>query len=62
MANYREGMFEDYRQPGKKRIRLYLSLWAMLVLTSALKRRGENLGTLETLKTSHFARVMVMDV
>lgn len=55
-------MFEDYRRPGKKRIRLYLSLWAMLVVTSVLKPKGRDLGAVETLKKSHFARVMFMDV
>ncbi|WP_110885505.1 hypothetical protein [Deinococcus yavapaiensis] len=55
-------MFEAYRRPGKKRIRLYLGLWAMLVLTSVWKPEGQDLGTVATLKKSRFARVMFMDV
>ncbi len=65
-ARVRWGMadpFEQYREPGPKRIGLYLSLWAALAATAALKPRGrEDMGTLETLRRSHFSRVMFADI
>jgi hypothetical protein len=54
--------FEQYRRPGPKRIGLFLSLWAMLVVTSVARPRGKDLGTLETLRRSHFSRVMFADI
>lgn len=52
-----------YRQPSRERLRLYLSLLLMLVLTAVLGRgRPGELGTLDTLKRSSFARVMFMDI
>ncbi|WP_135228818.1 hypothetical protein [Deinococcus fonticola] len=52
-----------YRQPSRERVRLYLSLLLMLVLTAVLGRgRPGELGTLDTLKRSSFARVMFMDI
>lgn len=56
-------MFDAYRRPGKKRIQLYMGLWGMLVVTSLLKpNKDHDLGTLDTLKQSHFARVMFADI
>jgi hypothetical protein len=54
---------EKYRSPGSERLKLYGSLFAMLVLTAVLgrKRSGE-LGTRATLKQSSFARIMFMDI
>ncbi|MDB5043998.1 MAG: hypothetical protein JWQ08_48 [Deinococcus sp.] len=54
---------EKYRSPGPERLKLYGSLFAMLVLTAVLgrKRSGE-LGTRATLKQSSFARIMFMDI
>jgi len=54
---------EDYRRPSWPRIRLYLSLLALLILTAVFgrERLGE-LGTVETLRRSSFARVMFMDI
>ncbi|CAM4311709.1 hypothetical protein DEMA109039_14105 [Deinococcus marmoris] len=54
---------DDYRRPGPARLRLYLSLLLMLVLTAILgKKRDGDLGTVETLKRSSFARIMFMDI
>ncbi|ANE44636.1 hypothetical protein [Deinococcus puniceus] len=54
---------EKYRRPGPERLKLYGSLFAMLVLTAVMgrKRSGE-LGTRATLKQSSFARIMFMDI
>ncbi|THF67675.1 hypothetical protein E7T06_19820 [Deinococcus sp. Arct2-2] len=54
---------EKYRSPGPERLKLYGSLFAMLVLTAIVgrKRSGE-LGTRATLKQSSFARIMFMDI
>jgi hypothetical protein len=54
---------EKYRRPGPERLKLYGSLFAMLVLTAVVgrKRSGE-LGTRATLKQSSFARIMFMDI
>lgn len=52
-----------YRQPSRERLRLFVSLFVMLVLTAVLGRgRPGELGTLDTLKRSSFARVMFMDI
>lgn len=52
-----------YRQPSRERLRLFVSLFGLLVLTAVLGRgRPGELGTLETLKRSSFARVMFMDI
>ncbi len=54
---------EQYRRPGAARFRLYAGLYALLILTAALKgKRAGDLGTLGTLRKSTFARVMFMDV
>ncbi|GGM21563.1 hypothetical protein [Deinococcus aerophilus] len=54
---------EPYRRPSAARLRLYLSLLLMLVLTAVVGRRREGeLGTVETLKRSSFARIMFMDI
>ena len=54
---------DQYRRPGLPRLKLYASLFAMLVLTAVLgRRRPGELGTLETLKRSSFARIMFMDI
>ncbi|OLV17788.1 hypothetical protein [Deinococcus marmoris] len=54
---------DDYRRPSPTRLRLYLSLLLMLVLTAILgKKRDGDLGTVETLKRSSFARIMFMDI
>lgn len=54
---------ERYRRPSTARIQLYGSLLAMLILTSLLgRRRPGELGTLDTLKRSSFARIMFMDI
>ena len=54
---------EPYRRPGPARFQLYAGLYALLILTALLgKKRGGELGTLETLRRSSFARVMFMDV
>jgi hypothetical protein len=54
---------EQYRRPGPARFRLYVGLYALLVLTAVLggKKRGD-LGTLGTLRKSSFARIMFMDI
>ena len=54
---------EPYRRASPERLRLYLSLLAMLVLTAVFggKRPGE-LGTRESLRRSSFTRVMFMDI
>ncbi len=52
-----------YRQPSRERLRLFVSLFGLLVLTAVLGRgRPGELGTLDTLKRSSFARVMFMDI
>jgi len=54
---------DQYRRPGLPRLKLYASLYAMLVLTAVLGRsRPGELGTLETLRRSSFARIMFMDI
>lgn len=54
---------EVYRRPSPERIRLYLSLLLMLILTAAFgRRRPAELGTLESLKRSSFTRIMFMDI
>ena len=54
---------DQYRRPGLPRLKLYASLYAMLVLTAVLGRgRPGELGTLETLQRSSFARIMFMDI
>ncbi|WP_027459808.1 hypothetical protein [Deinococcus murrayi] len=54
---------ERYRTPGLQRLRLYAALFMMLVLSAVLGRgRPGDLGTLETLRRSPFARVMFMDI
>lgn len=54
---------DAYRRPSAKRIQLYLSLLAMLVLTAVFgRRRPGELGTLETVRRSPFARIMFMDI
>ncbi|MBZ9753422.1 hypothetical protein K7W42_21550 [Deinococcus sp. HMF7604] len=54
---------DDYRTPSPRRIRLYLGLLLMLVLTAVFgRRRPGDLGTRETLTRSSLARVMFMDV
>ncbi|WP_202630415.1 hypothetical protein [Deinococcus alpinitundrae] len=55
--------FNQYRRPGLPRLKLYASLYAMLVLTAVLGRsRPGELGTLETLRRSSFSRIMFMDI
>lgn len=52
-----------YRTPGRARLQLYAALFGMLVLTAVLGRgRPGDLGTLDTLRRSPFARVMFMDI
>ncbi|MFC3862832.1 hypothetical protein ACFOPQ_18875 [Deinococcus antarcticus] len=52
-----------YRHPSRERLRLFVSLFVVLVLTAVLGRgRPGELGTLDTLKRSSFARVMFMDI
>lgn len=54
---------EPYRRPGPARLRLYGVLMALLIATAVLGReRPSDLGTLETLRRSAFARVMFMDI
>lgn len=54
---------EPYRRPSPERLRLYGSLLLMLVLTAVLgRKRPGDLGTLETLRRSSFARIMFMDI
>ncbi|WP_309571471.1 hypothetical protein [Deinococcus sp.] len=54
---------ERYRQPSHDRIRLYGSLFMMLVLTAVFgKKRPGELGTAEALKRSSFTRIMFMDI
>lgn len=54
---------DPYRRASPERIKLYLSLLLMLVLTAIFgRRRPGELGTLESLKRSSFTRVMFMDV
>ena len=54
---------EKYRTPGPDRLRLYASLFVLLVLTAVLGRaRPDDLGLGGTLRRSTFARVMFMDV
>ncbi|MFC4454564.1 hypothetical protein [Deinococcus sonorensis] len=58
-----DGVISRYRRPGPPRLQLYLGLYALLLTTAALGRgRPDDLGTLETLRRSRFARVMFMDV
>lgn len=54
---------EPYRRPSPERLKLYLALMLMLVLTAVFgqKRPGE-LGSLDSLKQSAFARIMFMDI
>ncbi len=54
---------EQYRRPGPARFRLYAGLYAMLILTAVLggKKRGD-IGTLGSLRSSTFTRVMFMDI
>lgn len=53
----------DYARPSPARIRLFLSLLLMLVLTAVLgRRRPGELGTRESLRRSSFTRVMFMDI
>ncbi|AWN22054.1 hypothetical protein DKM44_01380 [Deinococcus irradiatisoli] len=54
---------EQYRHPGAPRFKLYASLYAALVLSAVLggKRPGE-VGTVQTLRSSSFARIMFMDI
>lgn len=52
-----------YRHPSRERLRLFVSLFVVLVLTAVLGRgRPGEPGTLDTLKRSSFARVMFMDI
>jgi hypothetical protein len=53
---------EELRRPGPARFRLYAGLYALLLLTALLGKRRGNLGTLATLRQSHFSRVMFMDI
>ena len=54
---------EQYRRAGMPRLKLYASLYAMLVLTAVLGRsRPGELGTAQTLRRSSFARIMFMDI
>ena len=53
----------DYARPSPARIRLFLSLLLMLVLTAVFgRRRPGELGTRESLRRSSFTRVMFMDI
>ena len=52
-----------YRRPSPERLRLLLSLLAMLVLTAVFGRhRDGELGTRDTLRRSSLARVMFADI
>ncbi|MBB5234406.1 hypothetical protein [Deinococcus budaensis] len=52
-----------YRTAGPARLQLYAALFGLLVLSTVLgRRRPGDLGTLETLRRSSFARVMFMDI
>lgn len=52
-----------YRTAGPARLQLYAALFVTLILTAVLGRgRPGDLGTLETLRRSPFARVMFMDI
>ncbi|WP_104989772.1 hypothetical protein [Deinococcus sp. NW-56] len=54
---------EKYRAPGPERLKLYAALFVMLVLSAVLgRRRPGDLGTMDTLRRSPFARVMFMDI
>ena len=54
---------DAYRRPSPERLRLLLSLLAMLVLTAVFgRRRDGELGTRDTLRRSSFARVMFADI
>ncbi|KQQ97746.1 hypothetical protein [Deinococcus sp. Leaf326] len=54
---------DAYRRPSPERLRLLLSLLAMLVLTAVLGRRREGeFGMRDTLRRSSFARVMFADI
>jgi len=54
---------EKYRAPGPERLKLYGSLFVLLVLTAVLgRKRGGDLGTRGTLRQSSFARIMFMDI
>ncbi|MBZ9715994.1 hypothetical protein [Deinococcus multiflagellatus] len=53
---------DEYRSPSPARLRLYLGLWLMVLLTAVLGRRSGDLGTRQTLRRSSFARVMFMDI
>ena len=55
-------MLEPYATPGPKRIRLYLSLWAGVILSALVSGRFRGLGTRATLRRSHFARTMFADI
>lgn len=53
----------EYRRPSHARLRLFGSLWLMLVLTAVFGRaRPGEPGARETMQRSSFARVMFMDV
>lgn len=54
---------DAYKKPSVDRIRLYLSLLTILILTALLgqKRPGE-LGVRQSLKQSAFTRIMFMDI
>ncbi|MFC5849739.1 hypothetical protein [Deinococcus petrolearius] len=54
---------DAYRRSSPERLRLLLSLLALLVLTAVFGRRREgDLGTRGTLRRSAFARVMFADI
>ncbi|SMB88901.1 hypothetical protein [Deinococcus hopiensis] len=54
---------EKYRSPGPERLKLYASLFVLILMTAVLGRgRPGDLGTRETLRRSPFARVMFMDI
>lgn len=55
-------MLNDLARPGPKRIRFFLGLWATLIVAAALSGRRPDLGTRESLRRSHFARVMFADI
>lgn len=55
--------FDVYRTPSADRIRLYLSLLAMLLLTAIFgKKRPEELNVSQSLQKSAFTRIMFMDI
>lgn len=54
---------EAYKKPSPDRIRLYLSLLAMLLLTAIFgKKRPGELNVSQSLQTSAFTRIMFMDI